>query len=182
MTPSVSALGERVELIHSVVLKKSKTTKTCWLNPASLAWLVAARLDNAEVITSGHDRPFAWPLVPRSSRTSLHTDISISTLEPIRVLVVFSCLLSRCCVVTSSHIYQRIRAFPAPAKPRHRHRPLSRAAETTHSAPSQTTPDAVNHHRAQHTLLLLDTSLSPPSTTSRPTSPACLARCGSSAR
>ena len=52
---------------------------------------------------------------------------------------------------------------PVPANPRlprksrpviTRHRPQSRAAEITHGALQQTTPDAVNHHRAQHTLLL----------------------------
>ncbi|KAJ8117984.1 hypothetical protein OPT61_g940 [Boeremia exigua] len=43
-------------------------------------------------------------------------------------------------------------SVPSPArKPRHRHRRLSRAAETTHGAPQQTAPHAVNPSRAQHT-------------------------------
>jgi hypothetical protein len=72
-------------------------------------------------------------------------------------------LLSRCCAVTPSHLNQRTCAFPARVtEPRRRHHiPLSRAAET---APLQTTPDVVNYHRAQHTLLLCAETHFPPST------------------
>lgn len=54
-------------------------------------------------------------------------------------------------------LLEPFRALPRACQPRRRHRPLSRAAESTTGVPLQTAPDAVNHLSAQHTLLLLTT-------------------------
>lgn len=61
-----------------------------------------------------HDRPlFAWPTISPLSRTPLHSVIFYSCSLRSRSLLCFSSRCYCCCVVTPSHLYQRIRAFPA---------------------------------------------------------------------
>jgi hypothetical protein len=61
-----------------------------------------------------HDRPlFAWPTISPLSRTPLHSVIFYSCSLRSHSLLCFSPRCYCCCVVTPSHLYQRIRAFPA---------------------------------------------------------------------